>query len=82
VQEPANPFLSAAVLQRIRKHSVGAENRPKKVLRCHFCGACAVHVFDDARGHIQAKCRKCKREAIYNVVLCRNGTIRYRLLTA
>ena len=73
-------ILSDEILQRIRKHEAGTSGLGKRPLKCLYCGHKEVEVFEDARGHVQAKCKKCGREAVYNVVLCRNGTIRFRLL--
>lgn len=82
MEQNVQRVLSDEVLQRIRKHEDGIAGLRKRALRCHYCGHKEVEVFEDARGHVKAKCKKCGREAIYNVVLCRNGTVRFRFLPA
>ena len=63
--------LSDAVLARIRKHSAGSENLKSRTLKCHYCEHQTIIVFENSQGHIQAKCKKCRKEAVYNVVLRR-----------
>jgi hypothetical protein len=70
--------LSDDVLEKVRKHTIGIENQKTRVLKCHFCGHKAIKVFEDSRGHVQAKCKKCNCESIYNVVLRRDGTVMFR----
>ena len=72
--------LPESVLEKVRRHSEGAEHLKSRTLLCHYCNHKAVIVFDNSRGHIQAKCKKCGNEAIYNVVLRRNAGIMFRLL--
>ena len=70
--------LPDTVLARVRKHSAGAENLKTRTLKCHYCEHKAIVVFEDSRGHIQTKCKKCNTEAIYNVVLRKNGGVLFR----
>ena len=70
--------LSENVLAKVRKHSAGTENLRKRTLVCHFCEHKAIVVFENSRGHVQTKCKKCNRESIYNVVFRRNGGVMFR----
>ncbi len=78
--ELTNGKLSQELLAKIRKHNQGTDQLKKRKIRCHFCGHNTIFVYEDCRGHVQAKCSACGREAVYNLVLCRNGSVRYRLI--
>jgi hypothetical protein len=66
------------VLFRVREHSEGTEYMKTRTLKCHYCDHSAIQVYEDSRGHVQTKCKKCGKESVYNVVLRRNGTIMFR----
>ncbi len=70
--------LSEDVLARIRRHAEGTEGLATKVMKCHYCEHKAITVYEDSRGHVRAKCKKCGMEGIYNVVLRRGGAVSYR----
>jgi ribosomal protein S27E len=70
--------LSEAILARIRRHSAGADKLKSRTLKCHYCEHKSIVVYEDSRGHVQAKCRKCGKESVYNVVLRRSGTVEFR----
>jgi ribosomal protein S27E len=66
------------ILERVRRHSAGTEAMKTRTLKCHYCQHSAIVVYEDSRGHIQARCKKCGEESVYNVVLRRNGTVMFR----
>ena len=74
--------LSEEILARIRKHSDGCEGQKSRVIECHYCRHKAIIVFEDSRGHIKAKCKRCGAESIYNVMFRRNGAVMYRRVTS
>jgi len=70
--------LPQEVLAKVRRHADGTNGLKTRVLVCHYCEHKAIIVFEDSRGHVKAKCKKCNRESIYNVVLRRNGKVVFR----
>ena len=64
--------VPAEVLAKIRKHAQGAEGLNTRVQSCHYCGHKTIIIYEDARGHVQAKCKHCGKESLYNVLLRRN----------
>ena len=70
--------LSDELLAKVRRHKDGSENLKSRAMPCHYCNRKAIIVFDDSQGHVQAKCKYCGRESIYNVVLRRNGTLPFK----
>lgn len=75
-----NGQVSDEILEKIRKNSAGTESLKTKNLKCPYCNHLSIVVFEDSRGHVQAKCRKCGKESIYNVMLRRNGEVMFRLV--
>ena len=67
--------LPESILEKLRKHSDGAENLNSRTMKCHYCEHNAVVVFEDSRGHIKVKCKKCGEESIYNLQLRRSSSI-------
>ena len=66
--------LPEEVLARIRKHSAGVEDRKSRAVGCHYCGFKTIVVNEDSNGYVNAKCKKCRRDAIYSVALRRRST--------
>jgi len=60
--------ISPDVLAKIRRLKNEVEGMETKSLYCPYCNHRAFVVFQDARGHIQTRCKKCGQEAIFNVV--------------
>lgn len=75
--DPTNG-LSEETLARIRKHADGTGELRTRVLQCHYCRHKAIIVYEDARGHVETKCKKCGQKSVYNVVLRRSGSISFR----
>ena len=69
--------LPEEILAKLRKHSAGSESKKSRSVGCFYCGHMIIVVYEDSKGHIQAKCKKCRREAIYNVALRRSSAMMY-----
>jgi len=67
--------LSEEILAKIRRHSAGAEDKKSRAIGCHYCGFKTIMVYEDSSGYVSAKCKKCRRDAIYNVALRRSNAI-------
>ena len=71
-----NSFLPESVIAKIQKHAAGTENLSSRKVPCHYCDHKTIIVYEDSRGHIGAKCKKCGKEGVYNVLLRRRGAMR------
>ena len=60
--------VSPDVLAKIKRLKNEVEGMETKNLNCPYCNHRAFVVYEDARGHLQSKCKKCGQEAIFNVV--------------
>ena len=65
--------LPEEILAKLQRHSAGTDNLKSRSIGCHFCGHMTIIVYENSQGHIDAKCRKCHRSAIYNVSLRRSN---------
>lgn len=50
------------------RNSQSIQLKPYRKIRCPICRHNIIRVFDDARGHIQAKCSSCRNEVIINTL--------------
>ena len=66
-------LLSEEVLAKIRRHAEGTENLKPREVGCHYCGFKTIIVYENSKGYISAKCKKCGKSAIYNVALRRGN---------
>jgi len=65
--------LPEDVIAKIRRHSAGAEDKKSRAIGCHYCGFKMIVVYEDSTGYVNAKCKKCSMNAIYNVALRRRN---------
>ena len=38
--------------------------KPKRAIQCPYCDWKSIYVYEDASGHIRAKCRNCGKESV------------------
>ncbi len=62
------PIIDDTILQRIRKNEKEVEGMLTKNVWCHYCKHKTVVIYADTKGHVKAKCTKCHKEGIYNVL--------------
>jgi transposase-like protein len=43
------------------------DGHPYYMMKCPYCHRSAIRIFEDTRGHIQIKCKTCRKETIFNV---------------
>ncbi len=71
VGKPYRHKLSEKALEKVRKHEAGTEGLTSRVISCHYCEHKTIQIYEDSRGHIRAKCKKCGQESTYNLALRR-----------
>ena len=69
------------VLRRIRGEQDEVKGMESKSYFCPYCNHKTVVVYQDAHGHIQPQCKRCGKEAIYNVSFRIAGTYYLTLRT-
>ena len=59
---------SPEMQEKIRRARSAIVNQKMRMVKCPYCGHNAIAVFEDSRGHIQAKCKACGRETVFDVI--------------
>ncbi len=49
----------------------------KRFIKCPYCQHNTIVVFEDTKGHVQAKCPRCGRESVLDTVRMRRSTLEY-----
>ena len=42
-----------------------------RCIKCPYCSHNAIIVFEDTRGHVQTKCKRCGKEVVFDVLSMR-----------
>ena len=61
-------------IKRARRAIVSQKTR---MVKCPYCQHNAIAVFEDTRGHVQAKCKRCGRETVFDVLSMRRLKLRF-----
>lgn len=56
---------------KIRKARTAIASQKRRMVECPYCHHNAIVVFEDTRGHVQAKCKACGRETDFDVLSMR-----------
>ena len=75
IQEP-----SEELKQKIIRARIAISTQKQRFLLCPYCRHKAIAVFEDTRGHVEAKCSKCGRTTAFDVLNMRRLRLsrRYR----
>jgi DNA-directed RNA polymerase subunit RPC12/RpoP len=56
---------------KIRQARRAVTDRKSRYLLCPYCSHKVVQIFDDACGHLEAKCSKCGRRTVFDLISMR-----------
>lgn len=62
---------SAEMLVKIRMARNAIASQKPRMVKCPYCKHNSIIVFEDTRGHVQAKCKACGRETVFDVLSMR-----------
>lgn len=62
---------SAEMQSKIRQARLAIASQKMRMVKCPYCNHNSIAVFEDTRGHVQAKCKQCGRETVFNVLSMR-----------
>lgn len=66
ITEPSQEMMSKIVQAR----QAIAEQKARYI-KCPYCQHNAIAVYEDTRGHVETKCKKCGRITVYDVLSMR-----------
>jgi len=72
VQEP-----SEEIKQKIVRARAAIASQKPRYLKCPYCQHNAIAVYEDTRGHVESKCKKCGKVTVFDVISMRRT--RYRM---
>lgn len=56
---------------KMKRACLAIAQQKKRMVKCPYCQHNAIGVFEDARGHIETKCKKCGRVSVIDVLSMR-----------
>ena len=68
---------SAEMLVKIRMTRNAIASQKPRMVKCPYCKHNSIIVFEDTRGHVQAKCKACGRETVFDVLSMRRFQLRH-----
>ena len=66
VQEPTEEMQ-----QKIVRARIAVASQKRRYILCPYCKHKSIAVFEDTRGHVQAKCKNCGSEVVFDVLSMR-----------
>ena len=60
--------LLSILTEKIRRARVAISQQKPRYLKCPYCQHNAIAVYEDTRGHVESKCKKCGRITVFDVL--------------
>ena len=68
---------SLEMQQKIQRARRAISSQKMRMVQCLYCKHNAIAVFEDTRGHVQTKCKRCGRETVFDVLNMRRLKLRF-----
>ena len=68
---------SLEMQEKIKRERPAIVSQKTRMVKCPYCQHNAIAVFEDTRGHVQAKCKRCGRETVFDVLSMRRLKLRF-----
>ncbi|OUN22156.1 hypothetical protein [Pseudoflavonifractor sp. An85] len=68
---------SDEMMAKIRMARNAIASQKPRMVKCPYCKHNSIIVFEDTRGHVQAKCKACGRETVFDVLSMRRFQLRH-----
>ncbi len=62
---------STDMVVKIRRARTAIASQKPRTIKCPYCRHNSIIVFEDTRGHVQAKCKICGKETVFDVLSMR-----------
>ena len=59
--------MTQAVREKVERSYRESVELRERTLNCPHCGCYIMTLYEDAAGHMKARCRKCKSEVVFNL---------------
>ena len=67
---------SLEMQEKIKRARHAIASQKTRMGKCPYCQHNTIVVFEDTRGHVQAKCKRCGRETVFDVLSMRRLRLR------
>lgn len=67
---------SAEMLEKIIRARQAIAAQKPRYIKCPYCQHNAIVVYEDTRGHVETKCKKCGKITVFNVLSMRRIVLR------
>lgn len=64
---------SVEMQHKIQRARRAIASQKMRMVLCPYCKHNAIAVFEDTRGHVQTKCKRCGRETVFDVMSMRRA---------
>ncbi len=61
---------SPELMMNVRRARAAVASQKQRKIRCPYCHHNSIVVFEDTRGHVQSKCKRCGNETVFDVLTC------------
>ena len=68
---------SDEMMAKIRMARNAIASQKPRMVKCPYCKHNSIIVSEDTRGHVQAKCKACGRETVFDVLSMRRFQLRH-----
>lgn len=68
---------SLEMQEKIKRARRAIVSQKTRMVKFPYCQHNAIAVFEDTRGHVQAKCKRCGRETVFDVLSMRRLKLRF-----
>ena len=68
---------SDEMMAKIRMARNAIASQKPRMVKCPYCKHNSIIVFEDTRGHVQAKCKACGRETVFDILSMRRFQLRH-----
>ena len=69
---------SAEMQMKIQRARHAISSQKMRMVKCPYCGHNSIAVFEDTRGHVETKCKKCGKVTVFDVLSMRKIMFRLR----
>lgn len=67
---------SLEMQEKIKRARHAIASQKTRMVKCPYCQHNTIVVFEDTCGHVQAKCKRCGRETVFDVLSMRRLRLR------
>ena len=65
----SEPSAEMQMKIQMARHAISSQKM--RMVKCPYCHHNSIAVFEDTRGHVQAKCKRCGHETVFDVLSMR-----------